>query len=199
VNVAISLFFASFPALCFRCRKTPAESSLDSHSSLGMPILAGLSVAISFLFALCGERRLAAALLRPGSPGRTPFAGKVGRAEPRPMKARASSRTPNLGSAAPKILFALVRRPPGLVAIRIGRSPLFSTSWDDFYFSSVANRNVTEFVGLPTGVAGPPKPWHRRAAFAIRKFSRISIAQGGAKLYWPLDQFLGDRVHWPFR
>src|ERR1700675_2112925 len=53
-----------------------------------------------------GVRRLAAALLRPGLPGRAPLARKSGRGKPRsaeasgpqkarPMKARASSRTPH--------------------------------------------------------------------------------------------------------
>jgi hypothetical protein len=43
----------------------------------------------------------------------------------------------------------------------------------------------------------PPKPWRRRAALVIRQPPRISIAQGGAKLYWPLDQFLRDRRSGP--
>ena len=62
-----------------------------------------------------------------------------------------------------------------------------------------AIRNAAELIGLPTDVACPPKPWHRRAALVIRQASRISIAQGGAKLCWPLDQFVGARAHWPFR
>jgi hypothetical protein len=48
----------------------------------------GPSVAYDAKF---GVRRLAAALLRPGSPGRAP---RARRGKPRPMKARASSRTP---------------------------------------------------------------------------------------------------------
>jgi hypothetical protein len=106
-NVAISLFFALLRIVGFGFHIESEESSLGSSAaadSFGMPILAGSAVAISLqtagghglLFAWCGVRRLAAALLRPGLPGRAPMARQVGRAEPRPMKARASPRTPNL-------------------------------------------------------------------------------------------------------
>jgi hypothetical protein len=111
------------------------------------------TVAISLLFAWVGRREIAQ------SSGEGPFGS------------RCSLRMPVLAGSA---------RPPERVSIRIGRFPLFSISWGDFYSHLVSIRNAQELSGPPTGVAAP----------LIRKSSTVSIALAGTKFYWSEVQFL---------